>query len=67
MTTSGQCVDEKCIEVNDGICISCIDRYYAFDNVCLKVNDLCLEYEMKSGECTSCRDSFSLVSGACVE
>ncbi len=51
----------------NGVCVTCKDRYYMFTlgNLCLPVSPLCKSYSTVNGACTSCIDGFEMKQGVC--
>lgn len=47
--------------------LTCPDRYYIKFQQCLPVDPLCGNYDLYTGDCTSCQDPFNyqLISGKC--
>lgn len=56
----------NCLEVDaNGACTKCIPRTYLANGDCLKVNDLCRDWN-ESGACTSCYGGYNLQEGQCI-
>jgi hypothetical protein len=46
----------------------CVERYFPDDKKCSKVSNLCKDYNVQNGKCTSCSiQGFTLDNGKCVD
>lgn len=56
----------NCLQFDaNGACTQCIPRTYLKDGDCVKVNDLCRDWN-ESGACTSCYGGYNLQEGQCI-
>lgn len=62
-------IDPYCIQRALSGCSKCIDGYFidqAKGYTCQKLSQLCLSWNYSTGQCTSCKDGYSLVNGECL-
>lgn len=56
----------NCEEIDRGVCLDCKDNYALVKGNCLTKIDSCVEYSLRSGQCSKCSTGYDLSLGICV-